>query len=174
MSLRPSPTLALFATLIAAFILGASPALAIDEQSETSVASTKSVGEYLSDLEGDSAPDRLYASRVLRGNLKRALRVEATAREGTLIYDDARAVLVELEVRLPTACMSSLNQKNVVSACADILAMLDVRAALPSLQALLAGETRKPVRKRIELAIATLTSPGLPSATPGPAAPSAE
>jgi hypothetical protein len=131
---------------------------AIDEQSETQPSTQKSMGDYLSDLEGDSAPDRLYASRVLRGNLRRALHAEATARPGSMRYDDARAALVELEERLPHACITDLAQANVVAACADILAMLDVKEAVPPLQALLATEKRKGVLKHIQAALTTLGS----------------
>jgi hypothetical protein len=136
----------------------APPAHAIDEQSELSTQSHKTLSDYFADLESDSDPDRLYAARVLRGELSRALRTEATAREGSLASLDARATLLELETRLPLGCRRGLQKLNSVAPCADILRMLGTKEALPELQTVLSVETRKWVRKHLESAIAELGS----------------
>jgi hypothetical protein len=146
--------------LLLAVLLAAAPALAIDEPQNPAGqdVSQKSLGDHLGDLVGESAPDRLYAARVLRGHLLRALKIEARGREGSFALDEARAELVELEERLPEACRAALKHDNVVAPCADVLAALDVTAALPELKERLAVETRKGVRKRVEAAIAALES----------------
>ncbi len=167
----PAPArLALLALLALAALPGA--ARAVDVQSDAAVVSTKSLGDYIEDLSGDSDPDRLFAARVLRGELKRALRVEARAAEGSLTQLDARALLVELGARLPDACSAAVRFKNTVEPCADILAMLEVRGALPILREILANETRKGARKHLEAAIAALEAlppepvPAVPSPPP--------
>ncbi|MFZ5477236.1 MAG: hypothetical protein ACOZNI_10730 [Myxococcota bacterium] len=137
-------------------LLLAPRALAIDEPNPAGDTSPKTTGELLSDLTGESGPDRLYAARVLRAQLVRALNAEARAKEGSIAHDEARAALVELEARLPEACTAALEHDNVVAPCADVLARLDVTAAVPALEARLAKETRKGVRKRLEAAIAEL------------------
>lgn len=121
-------------------------------------ASDKTTAEYLSDLDGDKPSDRLLAARVLQGQLRRALRTEARGRTGTLAYDDARAVLVEMDQRLPGACMNSLAYANVVAPCAEMLAMLGVVDAVPAIEAVLATETRKGPLRRITAALELLKS----------------
>jgi len=147
-------TAALLAFYAAAVL--APPAHALDEQSELSTQSHKTLTDYFADLEGESDPDRLYAARVLRGELSRALRTEATAREGSLASLDARAVLLELETRLPQGCRGALQKRNSVAPCADILRLLGVKDALPELRAVLEVEQRKWVRKHLDKAIAEL------------------
>lgn len=150
------PAWRLLAALLLALPTLASPAHAVDEQSEAAVQSQKSLPDYLADLEGDSEPDRLYAARVLRGELTRVLRVEAKAPAGSLASLDARAILIELEDRLPRACRSGLQKLNSVAPCADILGLLDVKEAVPEIQAVLAVEKRKWVRRHLEKALARL------------------
>jgi hypothetical protein len=171
----PAPSLArlaLGAGLVAALLARAPSAAAVDVQSSASVNSVKTTQDYLSDLDGDSAPDRLYASRVLRGQLRHALRVERTAKEGSLARDDARSALIELGDRLPHACMSNLSAATTVAPCADILGMLEVQEALPLLQRALATEKRKWARRHIETAIALLG--GTSTLAPPAAAPASE
>ena len=148
------------------FLLVATPALAQETEDPASSSpqpnGQKSTAQYLTELDGDDAPERLYAARVLRGQLRHSLAVEAHARPGSLASDDARAVLVELIERLPIACTNALAFKNTVASCADVLVMLDARGSLPVLEQTLAGETRKGARKHLEKAIAALTSPPAP------------
>ncbi len=144
------------ALLALAVLVLPSPARAVDEQSDVAVQSQKSLTDYLTDLESDSDPDRLYAARVLRGELKRVLRTEAKARAGSLASLDARATLIELEERLPRGCRVALQKVNSVAPCADILALLDVKAAVPELQGVLAVEKRKWVRRHLEAALERL------------------
>lgn len=134
------------------------PARAIDEQSEVSVGSQKTLPDYFADLEGDSDPDRLYAARVLKSMLARSLRTEAHAPAGSLASLDARSLLVELEARLPNGCRVAVTHKNAVGPCADILALLEDRAALPRLQELRGEELRPAVQRKLDVAIARLAA----------------
>lgn len=159
----------LLGAALALLALSAAPAHAVDVQSEAAVQSNKSLSDYLGDLEGSSDPDRLYAARVLRGELRRALRTEAKAAPGSLAQLDARALLVELSDRLPRACTTGLRYKNSVGPCADMLAMLEATEALPALREALKGETRRGPRKSIENAIAALEAKAPASAPTAPA-----
>jgi hypothetical protein len=116
----------------------------------------KSTADYLMDLDGEDSSDRLLAARVLRGQLRRALKAEDRAREGSLAYDDARSLLVELDERLPEACLNALAYSNVVAPCAEMLAMLEIKEAIPRIEQALALETNKRKRERIEAALAEL------------------
>jgi hypothetical protein len=142
----------------------ASPAFAVDAQSSLQEGSQKEIADYLHDLASDSDPDRLFAARVLKGDLARALATERRAPEGSLPWLDARSLLVELDARLPDACRVAIRHQNATAPCADIYAMLQYRPALPLLVELRAGEQRKPVQRRLDAAIATLTA--LPEAPP--------
>jgi hypothetical protein len=144
------------ALLLAAGLALAPPARAVDVQSDVAVQSNKSVGDYLADLSSSEDPDRLFAARVLLGELKRNLRIVERARPDSIAHLDAQALLVELEDRLPRGCATAVRFKNTTAACADIFALLGDPTALPALREVLAGETRKGVRKHLEAAIATL------------------
>lgn len=155
----------LAALLAVLLMFVAAPAAAMDAENPQAPKSEKSTADLLSDLDGDEAPDRLYAARVLRGQLRRALRTEARGRVGSIPYEEARALLLELDLRLPEACTSALQFENTVGPCADMLAWLQVRDALPKLRERRAAEERKRVQKRLDAAIATLEA--LPPAPPG-------
>jgi hypothetical protein len=184
---RRVATLVRIGLLCAGGLLSAGPAAAlpVDDASGTptptnSSANSKTTAEYLSDLGGDNAPERLFAARVLRSQLKTALRTEAHSKPGSFANDEARAALVELSDRIPNACLSVLNEDNVVSPCADMLAMLEVTSALPALERRLAVETRKGPHKHLAAAIATLKAlppdpdaPARPTASDAPAPPTA-
>lgn len=124
----------------------------------------KTTADYLLDLNGDNAGDRLLAARVLEGLLKRSLRVADHAKPGSLASDDARAALVELEERIPETCTDALAYPNVVAPCAEMLALLEVKKALPLIQAAAEKETRKGVKKRLDAAIEMLST--APEPTP--------
>lgn len=144
------------ALLLAAGLALAPAARAVDVQSEAAVQSNKSLGDYLADLSSTEDPDRLFAARVLLGELKRNLRVVDRAKPDSIAYLDAQALLVELDERLPRACATAVRFKNTTAACADIFALLEDPTPLPVLREVLAGETRKGVRKHLEAAIAAL------------------
>lgn len=118
----------------------------------------KTTADYLLDLDSDDASDRLLAARVLEGLLKRSLRTVEHARPGSLASDDAKAALVELEERLPSTCSDALSYDNVVAPCAEMLAILAYKPALPLIQAAAEKETRKGVKKRLDAAIELLNS----------------
>lgn len=148
--------------LLLSLLLLPLPALAIDQTEPTEPGtggSTKTTHDLLVDLHGDAGPDRLYASRALRSQLKHALRVEAHAPEASFAYDEARSLLIELEERLPSICTEALASPQVAAPCAEMLAMLGVKTAVPAIQAALATETRKGPQKRLTAALATLSAP---------------
>ena len=118
----------------------------------------KTVGEWLGLFEAEDGPDRLRAARVLKSQLRHALRVEAHGRPGTLAHDDARSLLVELEDRLPGAARVALTYPNTVALAAEMLAMLEIEDARPDLERALAAEQRPPVVKRIAGALDRLNS----------------
>ena len=150
----------------------AAPASAIDVQSEVAVESTKSLTDYLDDLAGSSDPDRLFAARVLRGELRRALRAEQRAEPGSLRQLDAQSLLVDLDARLPGACSVAIRHLNAVIPCADIFALLGQRAALPLLREVRAGETRRRPQRHLDAAIAALeATPAEPPVPPASRAP---
>jgi hypothetical protein len=119
----------------------------------------KTTADLLSDLSGDNASDRLYAARALRGVLAQAQRAIEHAPAGSLARDDGLATLDELEQRLPDQCMTALQFKNVVALSAEMLALLKYRDALPAVQAAAATETRKGVKRRLDGAVALLSTP---------------
>lgn len=138
----------------------ASRALAVepaaDDQLRGESASDKPLAQYLTELTLDDDPKRLYAARVVYGTLKHDLHVVDHAHEGSIAYDDARAELVELQDRVPGACLVAVSYPNTVALCADMLAWLEVSEAREPLQKLLETETRKSVRKHLEAALATI------------------
>ena len=136
------------------------PAFAIDQtQPEVGSSSTKTTADLLADLHSDGGPDRLYAARALKSQLKRALRVEARGREGSIALDDARSLLVELEARLPEICTDALDAPAVAAPCAEMLALLDVKEAAGAVEAAYTTETRKGPKKRLAEALAELRAP---------------
>jgi hypothetical protein len=177
---RRAPSVAGLATALrlaglalVALALSPSPALAIDEQSDVAVGSQKALADYFADLEGDSDPNRLYAARLLKGMLTRALHTAEHAPADSLASLDARSLLVELEARLPTACRAGILHRNAVGPCADIFAMLGDPSILPTLRDLRSKELRHGVQRQLDDAIATLAAlPGAPpAAEPAPAGP---
>lgn len=142
------------------------PALAVPDPvgpQATATAGTpngaRSTAELLADLRGGDSSDRLYAARALKSQLKRALRVEANGRPGTLQVIEARSLLYELESRIPETCTAALEYDNVVTPCADMLAWLEVGSAIPALEARLRTEERKRARRHLEAALKALRSP---------------
>lgn len=119
----------------------------------------KSTAELLADLRGGDGSDRLYAARSLKSQLKRALKVEANGRPGTIQVIEARSLLYELESRIPETCTAALEHANVVTPCADMLAWLDAESAIPALEARLREEERKRARKHLAAALAALRAP---------------
>lgn len=141
-------------------LLLVAPALAVDPIGDDEVRQTstsdKPLAAWLADLTSDDDNKRLYAARVVHGTLRRDLRITTRAREGSLAYDDARAEMVELEERVPSACIVSVDYSNTAALCADMLAWLEVTDARPALEQALAKESRQSVRKRLEAALASI------------------
>lgn len=147
----------------------ATQAWAVDGEEAPTAQPAKTTAEYLIDLSGEDHAKRLYAVRVLRGQLHDALRVVEHGNPNGIAYDDARAALVELNARVPDACMAAIRYPNSLGPCADMLAWLEVRDAVGPLKIALAGETRKGVRKHVEAALAALDRLAAPM-PPGAAA----
>ena len=116
----------------------------------------KSIAEYLMELDGDDASERLMAARVLRGHLRRALRTLDRGRVGTLSHDDARALMVELDQRLPEACMNALAYPDVAYLAAEMLAMLEIRSAIPAIELAMQREEKERRQERMAESLAAL------------------
>lgn len=127
-----------------------------DEDANVGANAQKTLAELMNDLRSSTPSARLYAGRSLKGQLKRALAKEAHGKPGSIARDEALSKLVELEARLPETCEAAFQFPNAVAPCADMLAMLEVTASLPQLQAALAAETRPKVREHLEAAITQL------------------
>ncbi len=126
------------------------------ESSQSAGAQQKSTSELLTDLVSDNKPNRLYAARALKQQLVHAQRAVAHGREGSLARDMALSNLDELEARLPEQCVRALDAPNIVAPAAEMLALLGVKDALPTIVAARAKETRKGVIRRLEAAEALL------------------
>jgi hypothetical protein len=131
-------------------------AWAVDEQTELAPSTVKTPRDYASDLTGESAPDRTYAARALRGQVRRAVRRSRTGVEGSLFREEARAALVELEALVPGPCTAALADARTAGPCADALADLGVTSALPALREARAAATRRGLARRLDGAIQRL------------------
>lgn len=151
--------LSLLMLLLGSFLPAAQAQEALGTEGALEPSGEKTIGEYLMALDGDDAGDRLMAARVLRGQLRRALRMLDRGQPGTLAHDDARALMIELDERLPEACLNALAYPNVAFLAAEMLAMLEIRSAAPAVERALAQEARKGPRRRMEAALALLTAP---------------
>jgi hypothetical protein len=133
-------------------------ARAVDAQSQMAPSSVKTTADYVSDLTDESDPDRVFAARVLRSQVRRVARTAARTRAGTLAHEEARAMLVEFDAVLPDACTRALAHEGAAAACADILSDLGATAALPALRQARASATRKPAVRALDRAISTLSA----------------
>lgn len=152
--------------LLLLLLLAPTPAFAVPDPVGGTAAATpatnsapKTTADLLADLRGEDNSNRLYAARSLKSGLRRALAVEARGREGTLAVIEARSFLFEMESRLPEACVLALEAPNTVTPCADMLAWMEVRTAVPALEARLAVETRRRARRHLEAALQALRGP---------------
>ncbi len=146
-------------------------ARAVDAQSQMAPSSVKTTADYVSDLTDESDPDRVFAARVLRSQVRRVARTVARTREGTLAHEEARAMLVEFDAVLPDACARALAHEGAAAACADILSDLGATAALPALRQARVSATRKPVVRALERAISNLSAlPGADTSDVSPPA----
>ena len=135
------------ALLIAALASGAANA---DNPTRMVPQREPSLGEYMDDLGGDVAPDRLYAARVLRGRVKLALR-QAGWRDP--MYAAAAAQdLGDFDQRLAPLCVTQLAVRNVTRPCADILRLLESADAVGPLRAAADAEDRAGVARRLRRA----------------------
>lgn len=96
---------------------------------------TKTLADHFTALAGDDAPERLYAARTVRAELRHHLTVQARAQPGSLADLEARSVLVELAARVPGACRSGLRFENSAMLCTEMLADLEVLPMLPEVEA---------------------------------------
>jgi len=133
-------------------------ARAVDAQSQMAPSSVKTTADYVSDLTDESDPDRVFAARVLRSQVRRVARTAARTRAGTLAHEEARAMLVEFDAVLPDACTRALTHEGAAAACADILADLGATGALPALRQARQAATRRPAMRALDRAITTLSA----------------
>lgn len=166
------------AVTLAALLL-VKPALAVDPSTPGESApqtAQKVLSDYLADLGGDDAPERLYAARTVRGEERRALWAIDHAPPDSLAALDAQSILVEIEARVPMACRSALLYTNTVPLCAEILADLEHVELLPEVRTARTRVTTKGAIKRVDEAIVKLeavATAAMPLA-PAPTAPAAE
>ena len=113
----------------------------------------KGFDDYLRDLAGDDGPDRLLAARMLRNEVRIALRTVERRPAGSHLSDAAYSDLLLFDTQLAPVCMRALTVDNVAGICADILRSLELEASLPALEAARAQESRRRVRRRMERAI---------------------
>jgi hypothetical protein len=131
------------------------PAHAIDRQDPRAPATMKTTAHYLNDLSGPEGPDRLFAARVLRSRVKRAV-ADAARDEAELSTMEARALLDELSRELPGRCAVAMGQEGVVPACADALARIGAVESVPALRVARAAATKRRTVRAIDRALATL------------------
>jgi hypothetical protein len=145
------------------------PAHAVDRQDPRAPSTMKTTAHYLSDLSGPEGPDRLFAARVLRARVKRAV-VDAAREPDDLAAMEALALLDELERELPGRCAVAMGQESVVPACADALARLGAIEAAPALRVARAAATRRRTVRAIDRALAALDAAAarLPARPPDP------
>ena len=145
-----SVLLLLLATLHGAWAVNAEPAVATPQQGLVSL---------LDDLSGSRPPDRLFAARELRRQVRGAIRATRRNRPGSLASDDAMAQLEDFDRTVAPRCISVLGKDDVRLHCAEILGMLETAEALAPLRAALEQEQRPRVRRHIQRAI-TLVEEG--------------
>jgi HEAT repeat protein len=111
------------------------------------------LAKFVSDLTGASSAKRALAGRTLLSQVKRARKDAARWPEGDLVRAEALARLTDFDQLVAPACARELRIPEVTSACAEILGLLETRSALPKLEAQLAVEERRRVRRRLAQAI---------------------
>lgn len=167
-----APEIGAFMLLGLAAVFAMNPAFAVDptspgESAPQSVA--KTLSDYLADLGGDDAPERLYAARTVRAEERRALWAIDHAPPDSLAALDAQSILVEVEARVPMACRSALLYTNTVVLCTEILADLGHSELLAELRAARTRVTTKGGIKRVDAAILKLEALVVePTPTPTP------
>ena len=112
--------------------------------------------KYVQDLTHSTAARRSYAGRVLVRRVKSARRAAARGPEDDLTRAGALQVLTDFDQQVAPTCIRHLAVTEITGACAEILRVLETRAALPALQAQLQVETRRRVKKRLKKAIERL------------------
>ncbi|MEN9787474.1 MAG: hypothetical protein RLZZ299_2738 [Pseudomonadota bacterium] len=148
-------------TLCALVGAGRAAALDVTNPMARSTPAGRTTEQFVADLDGDSAPVRRFAGRVLDSRLARADR----RRHGdpdSLATMDAQATWDALSRTVPEACVSALRHDEVVVVCSRMLARLGRVDSLPALRdtRLRVGAGR--LRRAVERAIVTLERAGPP------------
>lgn len=147
----------------------AGAALAVEGQSgDLTQAPPKGLADYLADLGSEEGPERLYAARYVRGELRRASRTQRVATPGSIDDVEARVVLTELYARVPETCASALLYANTAALCAEMLVELEVPDARQRVEAARSLPLSRGQRRRLEAAIARMPEP---EPLPSPALP---
>ncbi len=151
--------------MIPLFLAFLAPALAVEgEEPAAAQAPPKTLGDYLSELSTDENAERLYAARYVRGELKRALRAQASRPPGSTEELEARVVLTELWNRVPGSCAVALKYTNTAAPCAEMIADLEIDTMHEAVKGALSLDLSRGQRARIEKAIARLPPPAAPVA----------
>lgn len=156
--------------LLALLLLLDGPAWATNAQSALGEKKAKSVPELVADLDDEDAPERLYAARTLRRQVKHALRL-SQGREGSESADDALVELQQFDDLLAPRCISAVGRAdNITVHCADILGSLETAAALPALEQALLKEARPRPHRHLDEAVAAIRA--AQAENPAPPSPS--
>jgi len=138
--------LALFAGLSGSSAQAAGPLKGLPISQDTTTA------RYAADLVGNDGPKQTYAARVLRRRVRSAWRVAARNRDD-LQTIEARQMLGEFDALVAPRCIRQLSNPGTLRPCAQILGMLETKAALEPLRMALAQSRPRCTRKAIERAI---------------------
>ncbi len=109
------------------------------------------------DLTSEDKGDRQLAARALRRQVRIHLR-DAEGREGSLSQFEALAALQDNHANVAPRCLKVLDKPDLVGPCADILGLLETPQAAAPLRAALQTEARRGPRRRIERALARIST----------------
>ncbi len=145
------------ALLTLALAVGARTAWAVEgDDGPGGPSREKTLGDYLSDLASDEPPERLFAARTVRAEVKGALAVSRRAPPDSLAALDARSTLVEVDLRIVGSCTAGLTYPDTAPLCAELLADLEHVEMIPAISAAKEAAANSASKRRIDRALATL------------------
>ncbi len=115
-----------------------------------------SVEKYAQDLTSTNRAKRRFAARVLLRRVRTARRLAARGPEDDLTRAEAQQTLTDFDHLVAPRCTDHLSTVEISGPCADILRLLETKAAIPALESHLQEESRPGVRRRIEKALHTI------------------
>ncbi|MCB9791918.1 MAG: hypothetical protein H6741_04250 [Alphaproteobacteria bacterium] len=157
-----APLLRLTLALAAALLLGREagavpPPPRLPPQAEASQLQERTLEDWARMLRASDAADQRLAARELRRRVHSANRAAEHARPGSIQELETRQELAKLVNALERPCVVSLTNPEVARTCAQLLAALEIRSALPALEEALPQTERRRTQRAIEAAIAELS-----------------